>query len=61
MWCGIVMALIPSAYLISRLPNTSLTLMGWSAPLSTLVSLVLCMIFLAKLDPGKVYLQQPVL
>ena len=37
---------IPVAYGLSRLTDTSLFMIGWAAPLSTLLSLVMCMIFL---------------
>lgn len=37
---------IPLAYVFSRLENTNLYTIGWAAPLSTLVSLVLCFVFL---------------
>ena len=41
---------VPVAYLFSRLANTSLFIIGWAAPLSTLASLLLCLLFLAKLS-----------
>lgn len=40
---------VPAAYLFSRLPNTSLYVIGWAAPLSTLASLILCIPFLIYL------------
>lgn len=39
-------ARIPLAYLFSRLPNTNLFLIGWAAPISTLISVIMCFIFL---------------
>ncbi|MDL2327318.1 MATE family efflux transporter [Ruminococcaceae bacterium OttesenSCG-928-A11] len=41
---------VPLAWLFSRVENTSLYLIGWAAPLSTLASLVLCLLFLVHLD-----------
>lgn len=40
---------VPVALLLSRLANTSLFLIGWAAPLSTLVSLFFCIWYLWKL------------
>lgn len=37
---------IPVAYLLSSLENTSLYLIGWASPLSTFVSLIICLVFL---------------
>lgn len=39
---------VPAAFLLSRLPNASLFLIGWAAPASTLLSLVMCLIFLSR-------------
>ena len=40
---------IPLAYFLSELPNTSLYLIGWAAPISTLISLLLCLYYLRKI------------
>lgn len=45
---------VPMAYLLSRLDHTGLFMIGWAAPLSTLISLVLCMIFLAILRKKRI-------
>lgn len=37
---------MPFSYLFSRLPNTSLYFIGWAAPLSSFISLILCIAFL---------------
>lgn len=39
---------VPLAFLFSRLPNPSLFIIGWAAPISTFVSLVMCFIFLSR-------------
>lgn len=44
---------VPAAYLFSRVPDTSLYLIGWAAPLSTLASLALCLPFLLYLFKKK--------
>lgn len=41
---------VPAAFLLSRIPGASLYLIGWAAPASTFVSLVICLVFL-KLRP----------
>lgn len=40
---------VPAAYLLSKMTNSSLYLIGWAAPASTLASLLLCLPFLAYL------------
>lgn len=39
---------VPSAFLLSRLPGASLFYIGWASPLSTFVSLILCLWFLRR-------------
>ena len=39
---------VPAAFFLSRLADTSLYLIGWSAPASTLASLALCLLFLSR-------------
>lgn len=41
---------IPAAFILSRLEGTTLFLIGWAAPISTLVSLVMCLVFLFHLQ-----------
>lgn len=40
---------VPMAYLISRMEGASLNMMGWASPTSTLVSLLLCLLFLHRM------------
>ncbi|MFV0364064.1 MAG: MATE family efflux transporter [Suipraeoptans sp.] len=44
---------IPVAFILSRLENTSLFLIGWAAPASTLVSLLMCLLFLHRIRRTK--------
>lgn len=41
---------IPMSFLLSRLPETSLYLIGWASPTSTFVSLIFCLFFLMWLS-----------
>ncbi|RVU54304.1 MATE family efflux transporter [Anaerosphaera multitolerans] len=44
---------IPLAYFISTIDGSTLFELGWASPLSTFVSLILCLIFLSKIKPQK--------
>lgn len=44
---------VPGAYLFSRMAGSGLYMIGWAAPLSTLVSLILCLIFYARMQRKK--------
>lgn len=46
---------IPLSLFLSRLNNTSLYMIGWAAPISTLASLILCIIFLRYLHKKDSY------
>lgn len=45
---------VPMAFLLSRVANSSLFLIGWAAPASTLVSLVMCLVYLRRLKTVEV-------
>lgn len=44
---------VPLSFLFSRIPDTSLYLIGWAAPLSSLVSMILCLFYFAVLSRKK--------
>ncbi|MDL2252630.1 MATE family efflux transporter [Ruminococcaceae bacterium OttesenSCG-928-I18] len=44
---------IPLSFVLTSLPNPTLFVIGWAAPVSSLVSLVLCLVFLFYLDHRK--------
>lgn len=39
---------VPAAYLLCQITSNSLYLIGWAAPISTIISLVMCLVFLVK-------------
>ena len=47
---------VPCAFLLSRAAGASLFLIGWASPASTLVSLVMCLVFLSRQKRAEVVL-----
>lgn len=45
---------VPASFLLSRIANASLFTIGWAAPASTFVSLIMCLIFLSRQKEEKI-------